>query len=113
MISNSCTSCTRPGTSRSHELHESCIPPNLSSSHYSSLLAKLSQTIALAQTYSPRNIIILDDFDAGNTFIDPKFTNHSPIMPYESALHDEITSANFEQLITQQHDIQKQIIFLT
>ena len=77
------------------------VPPNLSSSQYSLFLNRLTESISLAQMHSPDNIIILGDFNAGNTFLDPKFLNRSPLTPYEIALHDEIVASNFEQLINQ------------
>ena len=77
------------------------VPPNLSSSQYSLFLNRLTESISLAQIHSPDNIMILGDFNAGNTFLDPKFQNHSPLTPYEIALHDEIVAYNFEQLINQ------------
>ena len=77
------------------------VPPNLTSSQYSLFINKLTESISLAQTYSPDNIIILGDFNAGNTFLDPKFLNHSPLTPYEITLHDEILAYNFDQLINQ------------
>ena len=51
--------------------------------------------------YSPDNIVILGDFNGGNTFLDQTFSNYSPIKPYELALHDEISSSNLEQLINE------------
>ena len=77
------------------------IPPNLSSEQYSLVTSKLSESISAAQIYCPDNIIILGDFNAGNTFLDSKFSNHSPLIPYENRLHDEILSSNLEQLINE------------
>ena len=77
------------------------VPPNLSSEQYSLVTSKLSESISAAQIYGPDNIIILGDFNAGNTFLDSKFSNHSPLIPYESILHDEILSSNLEQLINE------------
>ena len=77
------------------------VPPNLSSEQYSLVIAKLSESILAAEVYAPDNIIILGDFNAGNTFLDPKFSKHSPLTHYEFALHDEILSSNLEQLIHQ------------
>ena len=76
------------------------VPPNLSSDQYSQVITKLSESVSAAQLYAPDNIAILGDFNGGNTFLDNKFYNHSPIMSYELALHDEITSSNLNQLIT-------------
>ena len=53
----------------------------------------------MAQLYSPDNIIILGDLNAGNTFLDQRFLNHSPITPYEISLHDELFALNLKQLI--------------
>ena len=77
------------------------VPPNLSSLQYSLFLNRMTESISLAQTYSPDNIILLGDFNAGNTFLDPKFLNHSPLTPYEIALNEEIVAHNLEQLINQ------------
>ena len=77
------------------------VPPNLSSDQYSLLIVKLSESILSAQLYAPDNIVIIGDFNAGNTFLHPMFTNHSPLLPYEIALHDEILSLNLEQLINE------------
>lgn len=77
------------------------MPPNQSSSQYSTFLNKLTDSIALAQAYAPHNIFILGDFNAGNTFLETKFTNHSPLMPFESALHDEILACDLQQIITE------------
>ena len=64
------------------------VPPKLSSSQHNALIDKLNESILIAQTYSPDNIIMLGDFNAGNTYLDPIFTNHSDIAPYEIMLHD-------------------------
>ena len=77
------------------------MPPNQSSSQYSTFLNKLTDSISLAQAYAPHNIFILGDFNAGNTFLETKFTNHSPLMPFESALHDEILACDLQQIITE------------
>lgn len=57
------------------------------------------KSIALAQVYSPDNIIILGDFNAGNTFLDPAFINHSDITAYEILLHVQFFTSNMKQLI--------------
>ena len=75
------------------------MPPNLSSNQYSTFLEKLSESVSLAQLYSPDNIIILGDLNAGNTFLDNEFVNHSPITSYELNLHDELSTLNLKQLI--------------
>ena len=77
------------------------VPPNMSSGQYQTFLNKLTESMTLAQAHSPNNIIILGDFNAGNTFISQKYKNHSPLSSYESNLHDVILTSNFEQLITQ------------
>ena len=77
------------------------MPPNLSSNQYSTFLEKLNESVCLAQLYSPDNIIILGDLNAGNTFLDKKYTNHSPFTPYELNLHDELSTLNLKQLITE------------
>ena len=69
--------------------------------HLSEFLEKLNERIALAQLYSPDNTLILGDLNAGNNFLNPMFTNHSPITPYEIALKDEILSLNLKQLISE------------
>ena len=53
----------------------------------------------MAQLYSPDNILILGDLNAGNTFLDQRFSNHSPITSHETALHDELFALNLKQLI--------------
>ena len=75
------------------------VPPNLPSDQCSFVITKLAESTLAAQLYAPDNIVILGDFNAGNTFLHPTFSNHSPLMPYEIALHDEILSLNLEQLI--------------
>ena len=75
------------------------IPPNLTAPEHSTFLEKLNESLSMAQLYSPDNIIILGDLNAGNTFLDQKFLNHSPITPYEISLHDEIFALNLKQLI--------------
>ena len=77
------------------------VPPNLSSDQYSFVTTKLSENTLAAQLYAPDNIVILGDFNAGNSFLHPTFTNHSPLTPYETALHDEILSINLKQLINE------------
>ena len=77
------------------------VPPNPSSSQYPLFLSKLSDSIVLAQAYAPHNILLLGDFNAGNTFLDPRFTNHSPLSPFEFALHDEILACNMQQILTE------------
>ena len=77
------------------------VPPNLPLDQYSLFIVKLSENILAAQLYAPDNIVILGDFNAGNTFLHPKFSNHSPLQPCEIALHDEILSSNLEQLINE------------
>ena len=57
--------------------------------------------MALAKSHSPDNILILGDFNAGNTYLDPRFANHSPITPLEIALHDEFVTLNLKQLLTE------------
>ena len=77
------------------------VPPNLSSTQHSDLFEKLNESVSLAQLYSPDNILILGDLNAGNTFLDPKFSNHSPITPYENYLNDELLTLNLSQLINE------------
>ena len=57
-------------------------------------------------TNLPHNIILLGDFNSGNTYLDSKFTSHSPITPLEIALHDEFRTLNLNNLSLNQHDIQ-------
>ena len=79
------------------------IPPNLTAPEHSTFLEKLNESLSMNETkpqlYSPDNIIILGDLNAGNTFLDQRFLNHSPITPYEISLHDEIFALNLKQLI--------------
>ena len=57
--------------------------------------------MAQAQSHSPDNILILGDFNAGNIYLDSKFTAHSPITPLEVNLHDEFLTLNLKQLINE------------
>ena len=75
------------------------VPPHFSSSQHHDLIDKLNEGIALAQTYSPDNIILLGDFNAGNTYLDPTIPNHSAITPYEIMLQDQFFASNLKQLI--------------
>ena len=75
------------------------LPPKSTTNQHSEFLQKFSECITLAELHSPDNILILGDFNAGNTFLNPKFTNHSQITPNETALHDEVFSLNLKQLI--------------
>ena len=75
------------------------IPPNLTAPEHSTFLEKLNESLSMAQLYSPDSIIILGDLNAGNTFLDQKILNHSPITPYEISLHDELFALNLKQLI--------------
>ena len=77
------------------------LPPNLSSVQHATFFEKLNESFALAQAFSPDNILILGDFNAGNTFLSPDFPCHSPISSYEICLQEEFAALNFTQLINQ------------
>ena len=68
---------------------------------HAELAEKLNESLALAQTYSPDSIIMLGDFNAGNTYLDSKLKNHSTILPYEILLRDTFWVSNMEQLFNE------------
>ena len=55
------------------------------SSEYFALINIINESISMA-AYSPDNAIFVGDFDAVNTFIGPRFKNHSTMTPYETLL---------------------------
>ena len=77
------------------------LPPNLSSAQHANFFEKLQESSALALAMAPDNIIIMGDFNGGNTFLSSEFPLHSPISQYETRLKDEMSVLNFTQLINQ------------
>lgn len=76
------------------------LPPNLSSSQHADFLEKLNESVAQSQALNPDCIVILGDMNAGNNYLCPQFTNHSPLNPFELKLQDEIAGLNMQQIIT-------------
>ena len=77
------------------------VPPNLSSAQHKHFLEKLGESVTQAEVFSPDCLLILGDLNAGNNYLSPHFTQHSPLTSFELQLRDEITSLNMTQLINE------------
>ena len=90
-------------STRDHSILVCCayIPPHISAQGFSDLVDSLSESIALAKAFQHSQIIIMGDFNLGNTYLLPNYTNHSPITGFETQLECELRSLQLTQLITE------------
>ena len=77
------------------------IPPHISAQQFSDLIDSLSESIALAKALPHSQIILMGDFNLGNSYLLPTYTNHSPITGLEMQLESELRSLQLTQLITE------------
>ena len=77
------------------------LPPNLSTDRLKDFTDRLSDSISAAQCYSPTAIIMLGDFNAGNIFLNTKYTSNSGITLFDTRLKDTFDTLSMTQLIDQ------------
>ena len=75
------------------------LPPNLTHDRLENFLDNFTDSILSAQRFFPATIIILGDFNAGNTYL-ASDVPHSGVTPFDTRLKDTIESLNLTQLIT-------------
>ena len=63
------------------------LPPNLTSERLEQFINRFTDSVCLAQTYSPTTIIITGDFNAGNIFLEDQSENHSGITHFDTKLY--------------------------
>ena len=77
------------------------LPPNLTASRLQLFIDRFSESICLAQKYSPNVIMVLGDFNTGNIYLDRANVNHSGITSFDYKLKSIAHTLDLEQLITQ------------
>ena len=76
-------------------------PPNKGSDDFRNFLDKLSDSVIRAQQYVPSLLIILGDFNVGNVYLRPEFTNHSGITSLDVLFKDTVHCLDMKQLISE------------
>ena len=76
------------------------LPPNLSSERLERFIDTFTDSVSLAQAYSPTTIIITGDFNTGNIFLPDDTRNHSGVTAFDIKLYDAIYSLNLTQVIS-------------
>ena len=74
------------------------LPPNISAHRQTEFLDRLAESATMAQTYSPKSIIILGDINVGNIFLKHPIPN-SGITPFDIRLKDATDAIDLVQLI--------------
>ena len=78
------------------------LPPNQTSDRLNSFLERLTESVCLAQRYSPTAILILGDFNAGNIYLNQETSyKHSGISPFDHQLYRTASTLDLEQIIHQ------------
>ena len=76
------------------------LPPNLTSDRLDHFINRFTDSVSLAQAYSPATIIITGDFNAGNAFLQDQTINHSGITHFDIKLRDALYTLNLSQIIS-------------
>ena len=74
------------------------LPPNITTHRQNEFIDRLTESAAMAQTCSPKSIIILGDINVGNIFINHP-TQNSGITPFDIRLKDATDALDLVQLI--------------
>ena len=77
------------------------IPPNTDANWKNIFLEHLADSVNLAKTYNPSNILIFGDFNAGNNYLIDPSVNHTPVTAFEKLFKSETDSLELSQLIVQ------------
>lgn len=82
------------------------IPPHVSAESQDLFLEYLTESINLAQTFNPTNIIVMGDFNAGNLYLKNSFLNHTPITSFERKLYQAANVLGLSQTIEEPTRVQ-------
>ena len=77
------------------------LPPNLTADRLRTFTSNFTESTCHATTINATETFILGDFNAGNIYLDPTFTRHSGITPFDHTLKDAADMINLHQMITQ------------
>lgn len=77
------------------------LPPNQTTTRLQEFIDRMTESISLAQTYSPTAIMILGDFNTGNIYLDQTKYKHSGITTFDHQLNNAAKMLELEQIISQ------------
>ena len=76
------------------------LPPNISAQRQADFIDRLTESMTIAQTYSPTSIIVLGDMNVGNIFLQTT-SGSSGVTPFDIQLKEAMDVLDLTQLINE------------